>query len=116
MIPAFEYYVAVGDVSKALAIAEYPFHLQGVRAGMPQLLTEGLKLVSFDSHQAGRLLARYGLSLIRGLGSFETAIEALGQALAIAQRENDTALEMTVLTSMAHAHWVMNLNPQESLE
>ena len=116
VIPAFEYYVTAGDVPTALAIAEYRFLTFDGRTGVVQLVAEALKLVPSDSHQAGRLLVRYGVALFQGLGSFEAAVEALGQALAIAQRENDTALEQTVLTVMANAHWIMNLDPQASLE
>ncbi len=58
--PAFEYYVAAGDVPAALAIAEYPFFSLGENADLAQLLAEALKLVPSDSLQAGRLLVRYG--------------------------------------------------------
>ncbi len=116
VIPAFEHYVAAGDVSKALAIAEYPFQSYGKNPDVAQLIVEALKLVPSDSHHAGRLLLRYGTVLSSEVGNFETAVEALRQALAIAQCENDTALEMIVLNGMANAHWMMGLDPQESLE
>ena len=114
--PAFEYYVAARDAPAALAIAEYPFRSLGQSTEVAQLLAEGLKLVPSDSHQAGRLLARFGATSTSGLGNFKTAMEALDQALAIAKRENDTALESTILNNMASAHWMMRLNPQMTLD
>ncbi len=114
--PAFDYYVAAGVVSSALAIAEYPFRSLHERSGMAQLLAEALKLVPSDSHQAGFLLVRYGAALGTKIGDYEAAIAAFSQALTIAQRENDTELEITVFRSMASAHWMMGLNPEETLK
>ncbi|MCH9011025.1 MAG: hypothetical protein IIC21_10405, partial [Chloroflexi bacterium] len=114
--PAFEYYVATGDIPKALAIAEYQFRSLEGRPGLAQLLAEALRLVPSDSPQAGRLLARYGAALTQGHGSFEAVINALGQAIVIAQREQDTALEITALSSIANAHWMMRLDFQKTLE
>lgn len=113
--PAFDYYVAAGDVLAAIAIAEYPFDSE-VDLSLAQLLVEALRLVPSDSHQAGLVLSRYGLALSRGHGNFKSAVEALGQALAIAQLENDQTLEMAVLTNTAAVHFMMRLDPEESLE
>ncbi len=113
--PAFDYCVASGDVPRAMEIASYAFYSE-IGVGKTELLAEALQLVPSDSHQAGRLLARYGGTLSRELGTFETAMEALGQALAIAQRENDTVLESSILTSMADTHWMIRIDPKECLE
>ena len=74
-----------------------------------------MKLVPPDSHRAGPILDRYGAALIFERGDFQQAIEALGHALEIAQRENDPTLEVTVLTSMAGTHWLA-LHPREALK
>ena len=52
----------------------------------------------------------------QGTGSFEIAIDTLGQALAIAQRDSDIALEINTLTSIASANWLMRLDLQGTLE
>lgn len=113
--PAFDYYVAAGDVLAVSAIAEYPFDSE-VDLSLAQLLVEALELMPSDSRQAGLILSRYGLELGRGHGNFESAVEALGQALAIAQRENDSALEMAVLSNTAAVHFMMRLDPEQCLE
>ena len=113
--PAFDYYVAAGDVPRALAIAEYPFFSE-VGIGNDLIFMDALKLVSPDSHQAGRLLVRFGSVLGSDTANFESFIEAFGKALIIARRENDTALEIRATARMAEVHWMMCLNPRESLE
>ena len=85
--PAFDYYVEVGDVPRALPIAGYEFRTEE----MSQLRARALTLVPPDSLEAGRLLAHEA-----GFGDYESAIEALSRALQIAQRENDMALERRV--------------------
>ena len=58
---ALDYYVAVGESDRAVAIAEYPFYpLIGQRIGNNQLIERALVLVDPDSPRAGRLLSRYG--------------------------------------------------------
>lgn len=111
---AFDYYVAVGDIPTALTIAEYPFISPRESPAMAQLLTEALKLVPPDSHRSGQLLARYGAS-IQNL-DFESTVEVFNNALTIARRVNDRALELTVLNGLAASQWMMQLNPRASLE
>ena len=95
---ALDYYAEAGDVTKAVAVAELPVRASaGHGAGMNPLIARALALVEPDSHQAGRLLARYGYALAHGQGNDEDAQEALGKALAIAEREGDLALEMYTL-------------------
>ncbi len=53
---AFDYYVEVGDVPRALAVAEYPVSTYAVlHPTVAQLAARALPLVSSDSAQAGRL-------------------------------------------------------------
>jgi tetratricopeptide (TPR) repeat protein len=116
--PAFDYFMAVGDVSRALAIAQHPFSDTSVSAALArdvcQLLTEALTLVPPDSREAGRLLVRYG-QVSNAIGDYEGGINALSQSLTIAQRENDLALEKRVLSQVANTHW-NHLQYQECLE
>ena len=64
--PAFDYYMANGDLSHALAIAAYPFAIyQG--GSVNQILSQGLAVVASDSYQAAPLLARYGQALSQEL-------------------------------------------------
>ena len=95
----FDYYAGTGDVARAVAVAEHPFYPPiGHGYGASQLVAKALSLVSPDSLEAGRLLSRYGWFLSTGEGNYQQAKEALDQALAISQRENDTGLEMRTLT------------------
>ena len=66
-------------------------------SGAAQLLARALTLVPSDSHDAGRLLSRYGTVLGLVEGDYEEAQEAFGRALAIAQHVGDVALEMWTL-------------------
>ena len=98
---AFEYYVEEGNITLAVAVAEFPIYSPGiVIPGVSELLTHALTLVPADSHESGRLLSRYG-GVIVGYGfEHEEMLErerALSRALTIAQREGDTALEIRTL-------------------
>ncbi|MCI0799262.1 MAG: AAA family ATPase, partial [Chloroflexi bacterium] len=111
--PAFDYYVAAGDVQRALAIANYPFSF-----GTVEILDQALKLVPPGSLDSGRILARYGRGLnfvMGGPGGREQVSDTLGRALEIAQRENDTALELDLLGMLASIHW-FDLNFHDCLE
>ena len=95
---AFDYYVEVGEVERAVAVAEHPFSiLQGQTTGASRLITRALALVPPDSHEAGRLLSRYVAVLVIEEGQYEAAQEVFSQALDIARREGDEALEMRIL-------------------
>ena len=97
---AFEYYFDAGNVALAVAAAEYPIGAPGFQIpGVAELLTRALKLVPDDSHEAGRLLSRFG-----GIDGVRYDVDndlereqALGRALAIAQREGDAGLETRTL-------------------
>ena len=61
-------------------------------------------MVPPDSHQAGRLLSTYGQIVGLWGGDYAAAMEALGQALAIARREGDVALEMRTLAESSNVN------------
>ena len=112
---AFDYYVGVRDIPRALTIAEYPFYRLPGSAGTTRMLAEAINLAPPDSHQAGRLMARYAAALSSEFGDYEGVMKTLDQAMTIAQRERDRALEMDVLTTMANTqYWYLRY--QESLE
>jgi predicted ATPase len=113
---AFDYYAQAGDLDQAVAVAEYPIRIRsGYRTSRPQLLVRALALVPPDSHAAGRLLSHYGLELGRTEGDYEGAQEAFNGALAIAERENDTDLEMRTLGHSSSVAFYF-CRYQESLE
>ncbi|MCI0846596.1 MAG: hypothetical protein J4N33_05690, partial [Chloroflexi bacterium] len=95
---AFDYYVDVGEVERAVAVAELPFPMPpGQTTGASHLITRALALVPSDSHEAGRLLSRYVTALVIEGGDYEAAQEVFSRALDIARREGDEALEMRIL-------------------
>ena len=108
---AFAYYAEAGNISLAVAVAEFPIALPATRIpGVTQLLARALTLVPADSYEAGRLLSRYGGILGAAEGDYEGAQQALGRAIAIARREGDMVLEVRTLTYAAavsgrHLHW-----------
>ncbi|MCH7737912.1 MAG: AAA family ATPase [Chloroflexi bacterium] len=100
---AFEYYVEEGNITLAVAAAEFPIYSPGVVIpGVGELLTRALALVPADSHESGRLLSRYG-GVNVGYGYEHAEMlereHALSRALNIAQREGDIALEVRTLIS-----------------
>ena len=76
-----------------------------VDAGNAGLISSTLALVPPDSLHAGRLLSTYSLILYKETGDYEGARNAFHRALAIAQREQDPALEMRILAGAAEAAW-----------
>ncbi|MFQ6030749.1 MAG: hypothetical protein ACE5Q6_25035, partial [Dehalococcoidia bacterium] len=97
---AFDYYAKVGDVGQAVAVAETRLPSNaGLLVGASQLVSRALELVPPDSSAAGRLL----VSSIRvvGLqeGDYERAHDMFQQAVAIARREHDPALEAWALVA-----------------
>ena len=107
---AFEYYAEAGNVTQAVATAEFPITSPAYWIpGVAQLMARALTLVPADSHVAGRLLSRYGGILGSG-GDYEGAQQALGRATAIARREGNVPLEVqtstyAALVSGQHLHW-----------
>ena len=113
---AFDFYAGAGEVDRAVAVAQHPLPMApGLLAGVAQLAHQALKLVQRDSHDEGRLLSQYSRAVYFEEADFETAQDAFTRALAIAQREGDTELELRTLGNAAivdtfHGHF------NESLE
>ncbi|PKB63685.1 MAG: hypothetical protein BZY80_06015 [SAR202 cluster bacterium Io17-Chloro-G2] len=113
---AFEYFAQTGDVALAVAAASFPIAPPtGGIPGVAELLARALTMVPGDSHEAGRLLSRYGGFLGLADADYEGAQQSLSRAIAIARREEDTALEVQTLAYAAdvsgnHLRW------QESVE
>jgi tetratricopeptide (TPR) repeat protein len=116
MSRAFDYYAAVRDMDRAVAIAEHPFYpVWGRRIGVARLIVEALDLVPPESHAAGRLLSRYGRVMGAEEGDYEGAREAFGRALAIAKRQGDEVLEMRTLAEAANIDMIY-LRYRETLD
>ena len=113
--PAFDYYVRAGDVPRALDIADY-IGGQFSRGSITEaILTKALELATPGSLRSGRILSRYADMLESSLGDQHAATDALGQALEIAEQENDAAMEVEVLAKLARRHYVQ-LEYQQCLE
>ena len=113
---AFDYYAAAGDVAGAVAVAQYPIMSTSTgRTGVAGFIPRALELASPDSLVAGQLLCSYGADLGRVDGDHENAQAAFAQALAIARREGDLALEVRALAGSADVDFY-HLRYQESLE
>jgi tetratricopeptide (TPR) repeat protein len=102
---AFNDYRQAGDVNQAVAVAAYPFYPPvGHHQEVVQLIDHALELVREqpdahpNSYREGRLLSRRGMvkGMVEG-GDYPAAQEDFQQALAIAQRLGDTALELRTL-------------------
>lgn len=108
---AFEYTAGEGIVAQAVAVADFPIATAPARiSGIAELMERALTLVPADSHEAGRLLSRYGGILGLAEGDYEGAQHALRRAIAIAKREGDVQLEVQTLAYAAdasgqHLHW-----------
>lgn len=97
---AFNYYTQQGDIRRALVVAEHPLPAYAGRFNWAsQLSAQALKLVPPDSHDAGRLLSNYVRLLGFQEADYEGVMMAYQRALAIAQRESDTAMEMRTLAN-----------------
>jgi tetratricopeptide (TPR) repeat protein len=113
---AFDYYVEAKDFARAVAVADYPsYHVPGQIIGAAQLIARVLTLVSPDSHEAGRLLSRYGSAVDEEEGDYASAQEAFDRALAIARQKRDAALEVRTLASICSLDFFY-LRFQECLE
>ena len=112
----FDYHVQHGNVALAVTVAGYPLPLLASQlAGAPELIADALSLVPPDSHDAGRLLARYGSMLYFQEADYEGAQQAYERGLVIAQRKEDTLLELQILADAAFVD-VYNLLPGHALE
>jgi ATP/maltotriose-dependent transcriptional regulator MalT len=89
---AFDYYVNVGDSERAVTAALFDLPPMNGR----ELFARALALVPPDSHDAGKLQARQ-ITALRG--DYDRAQDAIDQALSIARRQHDRALELKALVS-----------------
>ena len=113
---AFQYYLGVGDVDRAVRVAEYPVdYMVGTAVGMSDFLSRALTLVLPDSHQASGLLSTYALALYKETGEYGEAQDAFNRALTTARREGDLPLEIRVLAAAGEAAW-WHLNLPEAVE
>jgi len=113
---AFDYYAEAGNIVQAVAAAEFPIAPPlNPMPGLAQLISRALSLVPADSHEAGRLLSRYGGVLAGAEADYEGAQQALDQAATIARRVGDVRLETRTLAyacaaSAHHLHWQESVN------
>lgn len=117
---AFDFYAEKGDIAQAVEVAAYhvPFR-GGDLAGAAELIPRALKLVPPGSLAAGRLLSGYGSILGLSHGDYQGAQSAFGEALQIADRENNTGLKMATLTNSCVVNvWHLRLQraAEQSLE
>ena len=113
---AFDYYTEAGEVDRAVAVAQHRLpQTIDLLAGAGQLVYRALELVRRDSHEEGRLLSEYSRVIYYEAADFEAARDAFTRALAIAQRENDTELELRTLANGANVD-TFRCNFNESLE
>jgi DNA-binding SARP family transcriptional activator len=109
---AFEHYAEAGDVGRAVAVATYPLPLS-LRFGYTdaaELIARALTLVSPGSHEAGGLLAVHAWFAGFIEADYDGAQRAFREALSIAEREDDAALERRTLAYAAfvdafHLRW-----------
>ncbi|MEE8466379.1 MAG: AAA family ATPase, partial [Dehalococcoidia bacterium] len=102
MSRAYEYYAEAGNIPLAVAAAEFPIGAPGLLIpGVAELTVRALTLVPADSHEAGRLLSRFGgMDGSHYDGTTQLGREeALTRALTIARREGDSALELRTLVN-----------------
>ena len=84
---AFDYYVEIGDVSRAVSVTEVPLFNTNIEPlGLAEVYTRALSLVPPDSHEAGSILANYSYFLWLEKADFPSARQAALDAIAIAQR------------------------------
>ena len=110
---AFDYYAKAGKVDLAVAVAGSPVSRHSTEMG--RLIDRALAMVAPDSHEAGRLLSRYGGVLGSTEGQYDGAREAFSRALTIARHEGDETLEMQTLAEAASLAYV-HLRHEESFQ
>ncbi|MCZ6535036.1 MAG: AAA family ATPase, partial [Chloroflexi bacterium] len=115
---AFDFYIEAGDATGAVAIAQSPALTRLYRhssEAAAQLLARALVLVPPDSQAAGSLLSRYVATLGMQEADYSRAMEACSQGLAIAQKTQDTSLEMATTAQAAQVDR-FHLHPRRGLE
>ena len=113
---AFDYYHSVGDIFKAVEVAEYPFPVTaGGRTALATLYGRALEMVAPDSLTAARLLSSHGAELGRVEGDYSGAQQTFDRALAIARNAEDEILEARILAASGNVD-MHHLHFEESLE
>ena len=113
---AFDYYRNTGQVGFALQVAEFPIRPgAGYQFGLNTLVEPALELTALDSPERARLLSIYGRVIGFEEGRYDQAEKAFHQALAIAERQSDVALEMSILADAAHVQF-FHARYQEALQ
>ena len=99
---AFDYYTEAGEVERAVAVAQHPLPAGNFQlVGAAQIIQQALALVQRDSQDEGRLLSQNSKAVYFEETDIEAARDAYTRALAIAQRENETELELRTLGNAA---------------
>lgn len=101
---ALDYYASIGDLNTVVSIAELPDYSAARVLGIEQLVSPAIRLVPPGSLHAGRLLSRLGQIIGLRDAAYDEAIEALNQALDIARREEDEALEVKSLAAITSVY------------
>jgi DNA-binding CsgD family transcriptional regulator len=102
---ALDFYLDARDVSNAVSVAGFPLPYVPGLTGVTSQVARVLELVPPESAEAGRLLSRYGRLLNLERRDYEAARRAIAKALDIAQRQQDTALEMHACIDAADVEW-----------
>jgi DNA-binding CsgD family transcriptional regulator/tetratricopeptide (TPR) repeat protein len=113
---AFDYYIEAGDTSKALSVALSPFPQWPFVTGIGRILLRALELVPPDSHEAGRLHSQFVTVLGLQEPDYELGQQMLQRGLAIARRDADIALEMSLLANAGQWVDMANLRFMDGLE
>jgi DNA-binding CsgD family transcriptional regulator/tetratricopeptide (TPR) repeat protein len=102
---ALDFYLDTCDIARAVAVAEFPLPYVPGLTGVTRQVERALALVPPESAEAGRLLSRYGRLLNLERRDYDAAQRAFAKVLAIAQREQDMALEMRACIDAADVEW-----------
>ena len=105
----FDYYVEMGDIDRAVAIAEHSHSTEFIIL-MADVYKRAVELAPPGSIQVGRVLSNHGYALGISGDGYEPAQKAFQEALAIARRLGDTNLELWTLANSAnidgfHLRW-----------
>ena len=113
---AFDYYRKTGQVGYALQVAEFPIRPgPGYQFGLNSLVEPALELAAPDSPERSRLLSIYGRVIGFEEGKYDQAEMAFDQALVIAERLGDVALEMSIRADAANVQF-FHSRYQEALQ
>jgi tetratricopeptide (TPR) repeat protein len=103
---AFDYYRKTGQLEYAFQVAEFPIRPgPGYQFGLNSLVEPALELAAPDSPERTRLLSIYGRVIGFEEGRYDQAERAFDQALVIAERLGDAALEMSILADAANVQF-----------